>query len=463
MTRERAGRWIRVSGDSQSEADQLPDIDAYCDTRGLVKGKIYEVHGKSAFKGAQDPAWQEVVRDIQDGIIDVIVPWMVDRMDRQTILHAIPMALAVLDAGGRIEFSEQPECNLDAKSPTIADEVKAFSDRIHAAHQESVVKSKRVRKAFRKRRENGSALNRPSWGYEITCTVCDAPPVSPGCRPHRKIFRPTSDGHTYIPAIFQMAVDGVTLREICERLDVLGVRTEKGGRWNEGVIVRIIRNPIYYGQRRNGGNLVTEPLVSYSTWQAAGAALTARARPGRGTVAAPKALLAAVCGNPFCDATGREQGDSPMYRILSGKYRKECYRCAGRGAQRKGCGNMIPCADLDARVTEAMLADHMNMRRVRVFVPGDNRADEIGKIREAAMNAYRAGDKARFAELDAEADTLAALPSVAAHWETSDTDQSEGDYFAALDLDGRRAELAANWQISASNDDGGVTVTIGRR
>ena len=127
--------------------------------------RVYEVHGKSAYKGDQDPDWLKVVRDIQDGKIDVVVCWMVDRLDRKNILHAIPMVLKVLDAGGRIEFSEQPECNLDANSPTIDEDVKAFSDRVHAANQESKIKSKRVLKAHNKRRANGSAIGRAPWGY----------------------------------------------------------------------------------------------------------------------------------------------------------------------------------------------------------------------------------------------------------------------------------------------------------
>ena len=91
IMRDRAGRWIRVSGDSQSEADQLPDIDAYCGDKDYSLDRIFEVHGKSAYKGDQDPDWRKVVRAIEDNEIDVVVCWMVDRLDRKNILHAVPM------------------------------------------------------------------------------------------------------------------------------------------------------------------------------------------------------------------------------------------------------------------------------------------------------------------------------------------------------------------------------------
>jgi hypothetical protein len=89
---------------------------------------------------------------------------MVDRLDRRNILHAIPMVSAVLQVGGRVEFSEQTDANLDSRDDNLDDKLKSFSDRVHEAHQESVVKSKRVRKAFVKRRKRGSVIRRAPWG-----------------------------------------------------------------------------------------------------------------------------------------------------------------------------------------------------------------------------------------------------------------------------------------------------------
>jgi DNA invertase Pin-like site-specific DNA recombinase len=482
-------RWARVSGDSQSEADQIPDIDDYCDDRGYLKGKVFEVHGKSAYKGAQDPDWLHVVQAIQDGIGHVVVCWMVDRMDRQNVLHAIPMALAVLDAGGRIEFSEQPECNLDANSPTIDDEIKAFSDRIHAANQESKIKSKRVRKAHNKRRNAGSAIGRPPWGYEIICDECHRPPVRPDCKDHKKIFAPTDTGRYYIPLIFARITNGESLRTVAEWLTAEGVPTTQGKPWNEGYLGnRLIKNPVYYGQRRNAGALETEALVTYDKWLDANAALASRVKTGRSTVVREKALQAPVCGNPECDATGKHP--SPMYRLtankpvmitnmLTGKRERRFsiekgkgrdwdtgnpdyyYRCTGSGPQRKGCGNMIPVAELDQRVIEA-IAEDGNEHVERMFIAGNDRSGEIGKLRQRAMDAYSSGDKALFMKLDAEADELAAIPSVAPHWEDKKTGVTKGAHFATLDAAGRR-EYISRHVVWAHKDADGIVVTVKAR
>jgi hypothetical protein len=136
------------------------------------------------------------------------------------------------------------------------------------------------------------------------------------------------------------------------------------------------------------------------------------------------------------------------------------YRCTGRGPQRKGCGNMVPLAELDESVTEAMTSDHMNMHHECVFIAGDDRSDQVGKLREQAADAYREGDKARFMELDAQADELAALPSIAPHWETRETPLTEGQHFACLGAAERRTELSQHWEVSAYRSTDGTVLSI---
>ena len=142
---------------------------------------------------------------------------------------------------------------------------------------------------------------------------------------------------------------------------------------------------------------------------------------------------------------------------------------------------MLAADDLDATVIEAMLSDQANPHIERSFVAGDDRSDEIGKLREQAADAYRKGDKATFRELDAQADELEALPSIAPHWREYATcdncgrvtiDQAwncsanghhvltRGEHFASLDTDGQRAELA-RYVVSASKlEDGTLSVGI---
>ena len=199
----------------------------------------------------------------------------------------------------------------------------------------------------------------------------------------RKLFVPTAIGRKYIPAIFAKVIDGESIRSIAAWLTAEGVPTTTGGIWHEGYLSnRLIKNPVYYGARRNAGQLETEALVSASKWQQANAALKSRVRPGRAAIVHDKAMLAPVCGE--CYGKHREgcaDGISPMYRIFTGKGRVPYYRCTGHGPQRKGCGFMIAVSEADQRFTKKMLSKD-DPHYDRVLIAGDDHADKIAELIE---------------------------------------------------------------------------------
>jgi DNA invertase Pin-like site-specific DNA recombinase len=449
---ERARLWQRVSTGGQDEASQLPDLIGWCDTREYEYDldERYVIHGKSAYHKRQAAALERAISDMANGQYTVLVVWAFDRIQRGSALEAFMLAEQARAAGGRIEYTQDTYLN---ETNEMSDVMLALA--ATAARQESIRKSERIRISHDGKRAIGSVIGKPPWGYEIICTVCKAPPRKPGCKDHKKIFVPTPEGRRYIPLIFKMAIDGVSLRDIAEWLTGEGAGNKV---WHEQYLRRdVIKNPAYYGQRRNGGQLETEDLVRYSVWQEANAAVASRANPGRGTVKNDKALLSPVCDDPGCDATGEHP--SPMYRVNARGF--WYYRCWGTGPQRRGCGNMIPLGDLDDRVTESMESDHINMHTTRIFIPGDQRSDEIGKLREKGAEAMKQGDYGAATECMREATELEALPRVPPHWKEIETDQTEGEHFATLDTDGRRRELAQNWVVSAHRDsDGEISVTI---
>jgi hypothetical protein len=260
--------------------------------------------------------------------------------------------------------------------------------------------------------------------------------------------------------IFDMAINGKSLRFIAPWLDCEGVRTLSGKPWNEIYIGHLMKNTIYYGQRRNSGQLETEAVISYSVWQQGNAALNSRMKAGRSAVKSEKALMLPVCSNPDCDASGEHP--SPMYR--TGIRQGSKYRCYGTGPQRKGCGNGISVAELDARVIDSMESDHTNMHVDRVFIPGDDRSDEIGKLREKGAEAMKRGDYTAATDCMRQAEEMEALPRIAPHWEEVKSDQTESDYFMSLDMAGRRRELAENWIVSAHRaSDGEIVLDIARK
>jgi site-specific DNA recombinase len=252
----KAGIWLRVSTAGQDEASQRPDLLAYCESRGYEVAAEYVVHGESAFHGEQDPYWSRAVADIESGVIQTVVIWKVDRLDRRNMLVAIPMVNRALDAGGSVEFATQTFIDLTTMQGRIA-----FAMFCEMAHQESQIKSDRIKAKLPEFRANGALWGRPPWGYVVT-----------GGR-YAKGIEPTDECREIAPIMFAMIRDGSSLREVAEWLDAQGVRprgvqakdgdgrklrTLDGepviayGRWHEGSVRQTIGNMTYAGRRLDG-------------------------------------------------------------------------------------------------------------------------------------------------------------------------------------------------------------------
>jgi hypothetical protein len=130
----------------------------------------------------------------------------------------------------------------------------------------------------------------------------------------------------------------------------------------------------------------------------------------------------------------------------------------------------VPVGSADEWVTEAALDDG-NPYAGRVFVPGDDRSDEIGKLRERGAEAMKRGDYDAATQCMKIAGELESLPSIAPHWEELYSCQScgavkaiapcvaqghhittRGEHFASLGPAERREELSQRWVVQLDKD-----------
>jgi len=442
--------WVRVSTGGQDEASQVPDIIRYCIERKYWIAKWFIVHGKSAFKAAQDPYWQKVVFSAQYCEIKVAVLWKVDRLDRGNILHAIPMANALLETGARLEFATQPYITLDTMPGRMA-----FANMCEMAHEESKTKSDRVKAKIGRIQANNALTGRPSFGYETA-------PRGDGY----KMLVPTEIGRKYVPMIFQMIVDDWSAQAVAEWLDSEGVKPMHGDNWSPKSVTNIIRNQTYIGERRskNGQTVYNgiSKLVDEKLWLAANKRLDNAPRGRRGPVNGESALLTGSleCGN--CDA--------PMYRkAIVGKNGKRYayYRCNGWLPNPKGCGTTVTVAELEDIVDESMSSNH-GLVYERKFMPGDEQEIKlkIEKIRVKLRNLP--ARELPEDEEDAERERLRGVRSRleeelthanADHWEPvlvlkdDGTPMEEADrWAAATDLASRR-RILRSWRVTFRWDE----------
>ena len=214
-TKERAGIWIRVSSSGQNEANQIPDCTKYCDGRGyeVVPGPDgnptdlngvpvrYVSHAKSASKGKQQPALDQVMADIRAGIIQVLVIWHSDRLERREGKpHTSPLmgVLAeVAAAGGRVESVQESQLGqLDMGSQTMT----FMAGLINAEKSKHLAEQGRIAQGTVK--TNGGLWGQHGWGFDIT-----------GPKYAKKLV-PNADGKEYAPGIFQQVADGQSLAKV---------------------------------------------------------------------------------------------------------------------------------------------------------------------------------------------------------------------------------------------------------
>ena len=435
MRTNRAGRWVRVSGDSQSEEDQLPDINQHCADHDyqINQSTLFQVHGKSAYKGAQDPYWQRVVKAFQNHEIDVIVIWMVDRLDRKNVLHAIPMVNEVLSVGGRIEFTEQPECNLDASDPNIDEAVKAFSDRIHAANAESKIKSKRVKKAFRGMDAKGVIRNKATYGYRIV-----------GERKQKNsTFEVIEDEAKVIRQAAKDYMSGMSLAQICRKLPP----TRNGNPWSPKTLGAVLRSETICGRYHQGDSVVTVPeILSPQEWKILQRKMDTKAYRKGVRQRTDQAMLTGMLYHKEC---GRK-----MYRL------RDSYYC--RPKDGKSCAFMIPIAETDEEALHQIsMMDPIQAPRTN---PGSSWQDEAEPLRweiQQLARTQEAGWLAKVTELQAEIDALKARGDVEPSTEVRWVDISAlSVYLLRMDHSARRealCELAATAGLKFYANQAGIT------
>jgi DNA invertase Pin-like site-specific DNA recombinase len=461
MAGERAGLLFRVSTGGQDEENQVPDVEAHAERQAYRVIKRYRVHAKSAYKGEHDEDLAEVLADFAAGRISVLVIWRQDRLDRRTVREALTVIWKIRDLGGRIETANGEVLD-ENNIGTIIGAWKARDDSEKTAD--------RVKIAHDRIKGHGAFRGRDPFGFEVVGPKYD------------KRLVVIEELRPIVVEIFDRARNGESLRDMCVWLDSLGCKraktmskTYKPGEvtpWWPTMLMRLIRHPAYSGRyyvKRTDsetGKVVTythtfDGIVTRAVQREAIAALGRRERGGPSGNADHRAMLKGVITCPIC-------ADSPMYRITSkwgSSGTVDCYRCTGRGPQRRGCGNMVRTAAVDALVCEIIAEDFAVPHTQIEWIKGHDWADEIEAVKDqiAALAMLDLEDDeydTRHAALCAERNRLKGLPAEPDEEREIETGELLSDLFADEAVPARGAWLKAyGFRVTASKAE----VTVERR
>jgi DNA invertase Pin-like site-specific DNA recombinase len=448
---ERSARWLRVSTGKQEEGMQVPDVERWETDHGYDVRKTYTITGASAFKGNNrfEAMWAQVIKDIINGVFTVLVVWKLDRIDRKEL--AYDMMRDVVQAGGRIEFVRDEHLNAYS---TLGGKIGLIAAQ-DQAHKESKDKQDRAIMTREHIRTNGGIVSRAPFGYTV-----EGPK-------YRKYFVIVPELEDIVKTIFAKCIAGDSLVTIAKWLDSEGIPTSLGRKWSNTSLKHIINNTAYMGyiQDNSGRTIGTCPaIIDAATHKAANTAL--KSRPKRGPILAEnRALCSGVLYCPLCGI------NSPMYRlaakigpVLADGTRAKAYfyRCAGRGAQRKGCGNMVRLDAVDQAVSQIMSSTHLPIMR-RVYEPGHDHTSEIADVnfRIKQLDPETMTDAeydAALAALRAERDSYTAMPDVPDRWTYVDTGETYAGKWASSDDTGKQAMLK-DTEIGATRDYVVVEIT----
>ena len=437
------GGWIRVSGDKQDEENQVKEVITYCVQRKYWIARWYVVHAKSAFKGEHQKDLDKAVEDMREGLTEVLVIPHSNRLERRENREGKPdigtellnTLAEFVDAGGHVESVEEETLGQFDMGSRITTYVTGLINT-----EKSKTIRRETRRAYDRIDDNRGVRNRvPGVWYTIEGPEYDKHPV------------PTDLCRDYWPKVLARCIADDSAYTIAGWLDSEGVRTQKGGKWNQGTVLHLIHNPIFCGRRLGWEDdaplLTDEAVVPVDIWLKANEALANR--PKRGPVVETNKSLLAKLRCPRCG--------SPMYRkMIGGRIsRRYAYRCEGRGPQRKGCGNLVEYERLEMRVVVNMLTRNDKPYQTKTWTPGTNWDAEIADALQLlqALNPVKLGldeYNRRHAELMTqlvEYQTKNENEATSGGWEYTDvlnddgSVMTEGQHFFGLDRDGRREYL----------------------
>lgn len=344
----KAYSYLRFSTPEQMQGDsfrrQTELAQKYAMQHGLeLDEKSFDDFGLSAYSGKNKDtgALRLFMQAVEDGLIakgSYLLVESLDRISRQSARRASRLLEDICESGITVvtlfDGKQYSQELLDNDPMAFIMVVLLFQ----RAHEESATKAKRLRAAWEGKRQqiaNGEAVRltsrAPQW------------------------LRPSSDGVSFeaiperaevVRRIFQMTLDGIGKRGICEALNTEGVPVfGRGKYWHSSYIAKILNNRATYGTltpftcrpERKADREACDPIENYypvvierETFELVQAMQASKAaRRGRHTSNKVKNILGGLATCPLCGST--------MARVNKSTAKGWIYLACQRARQGAGC------------------------------------------------------------------------------------------------------------------------------
>lgn len=264
----RAYSYIRFSRPEQMTGDsirrQSKRAEEYCTRHGLTLDTSLSLRdfGVSAYRGANATtgALAAFLEAVESGNIpkgSTLVVESLDRLSRQSIRKATKLLESILEAGITV-VTLNPERRYTVESLdelTGVIELVLYSSR---AHEESEMKSARMRAAWENKKRNAKTkplTARCPWWLEL--------------KADRSGFKVKGDKVKLVERAYQMAIDGHGLTDIVKAFNWEGIKPPRGRIWERSTMHRLLTSRSVLGEyqpstyRPEGGRDYHEPIQGY--------------------------------------------------------------------------------------------------------------------------------------------------------------------------------------------------------
>lgn len=330
-----AAIYCRISRDARGEGLGVARQEKLCRKLAVEKGwpvaGVYTDNDLSAYSGAPRPGYENLIGDLESGVVDAVLVVDQDRLTRhpreleEFIIRADELGIALANVSGEIDLGTS-----DGR----------FRARIlgAVARQESEKKSERLKRQREQQAEMGLPTGgRRRFGYRADRDDKGRPSLVVLAE-EAKIVREAA----------QRFLGGESLRAIASDFNLRGVSTVTGAPWRVTTLRTLLTGPQLAGLRVHHGEIVGEAtweaILDREVWEQIRAKIgdPRRVQGGR-----PPAYL--LTGKLRCGRCG-----STLYssRLPDGSRRYTC----NRGADQGPCGRIAVIAvPLEEEVTDQLL------------------------------------------------------------------------------------------------------------
>ncbi|MBD3362319.1 hypothetical protein GF362_01210, partial [Candidatus Dojkabacteria bacterium] len=325
--------YTRVSTEEQAKHDlslpfQKDKCNEYAEKNGYVVMQEFEDAGKSA-RTANRPALLEMISYISNRKINAVIVHKSDRLSRDM---ADFWTMRKMFKDKEIKLLSVTE-NFDDNSPS-----SEFMMGIMSAQAQfySANLGHEVKKGVSQKVKQGWWPNNAPLGYENFG------------RKHERLIRPVPETAKYIKQAFKLFSTGeFSITSLTNKLQALGMTSQKGNPISRSAVSRMLRNPIYYGEFIWNGKLHKgkhKPIIKKSLFDSVQVILNTRKVKG----SRDRTHNFLLRGFVYCSCGSRLVGE------IKNKKNKQYYYfgCKSRKKEKKCSKEYIRMEELENKVTE---------------------------------------------------------------------------------------------------------------